>query len=153
MTDQLNIGPEALWTVEDVMAYLTLSSDTMIYRLVSESAIPHIRLGKKLLRFDPTAIENWLLPNGFGYKPIKRFTGQPVLRVPDVALRLAVKHGVIYRMFRQGELPGRRVGGLWLTSTHWLDLWIHERVVYPEDETNFKSFREFGDTYFVLMRA
>ena len=142
-----------LWTVEEVADYLTLSSEGVIYRLASNQEIPYVRLGEKLLRFDPTIIENWLLPKRFEYEPVTEWTGRPVLRVGEVALRLAVKKGLVYRMFNEGVLPGRRVGGLWLISAHWLNFWIKARIVYPKTNTQKLNYGEFWDAYYLLMRA
>ena len=51
-----------VWTVEDVARELKVSV-RHIYRLTSENKIPFAKIGK-LVRFDPTQIENWVRKGG-----------------------------------------------------------------------------------------
>jgi excisionase family DNA binding protein len=47
-----------LWDVKDVAAYLHTTPHA-VYKLVERRAIPHVRLGRKIL-FDPDTIRAWI---------------------------------------------------------------------------------------------
>ena len=57
-------APAALWTVEEVAEFLSLSR-RWVYRAVAEGAIPHVRLGRSV-RFDPSAIREWTAARSAG---------------------------------------------------------------------------------------
>lgn len=51
--------------MEEMLTYEQLSRRTGIkvntlYGLVSQRRIPHVRIGRRLVRFDPVVIERWL---------------------------------------------------------------------------------------------
>ncbi len=59
---------EILWTVSEVSSYLNFNPST-IYQWVKLRKIPHLRIGKKGLRFRKSTIDRWLegllvLPEG-----------------------------------------------------------------------------------------
>jgi len=141
-----------LWTTEDVAHYLTISSDNLVYRLASRREIPFVRIGGKLLRFEPAVVENCLLPAQYSYPVVQAYTGKPVMRVAEIAAHFSVKTGLIYKMFNQGELPGRRVGGLWLASQHWLDLWIDDHAIYPPARATSQPTPDPPKQYYVLIQ-
>jgi excisionase family DNA binding protein len=51
------LPPDALWTVDDVMAYLR-ASRSWIYQKVAEGRLPCLRVGG-LLRFKADAVRAW----------------------------------------------------------------------------------------------
>lgn len=50
--------PDKLWNVRQAADYLNTTAHG-VYKLVERRAIPHIRLGRRLL-FDPIAIRTWI---------------------------------------------------------------------------------------------
>jgi excisionase family DNA binding protein len=46
-------------TVREVAEYLTVSTD-LIYKMVNSGEIPHIRIGERIIRFFPQAINDWI---------------------------------------------------------------------------------------------
>jgi excisionase family DNA binding protein len=52
-------APQTLWTADDVAARLGVKKK-LIYRLVSEDRIPYLRVGDRLVRFRPDAIDRWI---------------------------------------------------------------------------------------------
>ena len=47
-----------------------------------------------------------------------------VMTVNEVAKYLKLTESTIYRLARAGELPGRKVGGVWRFSREALDKWL-----------------------------
>lgn len=55
-------------------------------------------------------------------------SGEPsVLTVVEAATLLQVKPGHVYRLLNSGEMPGRRVGGVWRISRLQLINWLEGR--------------------------
>ena len=52
---------------------------------------------------------------------------QPLLDVTAVAGRLQVAPGTVYRLVRDGRLPGVRVGGQWRFRSAEVDDWLRRR--------------------------
>jgi excisionase family DNA binding protein len=50
-----------------------------------------------------------------------------VLTVVEAATLLQVKPGHVYRLLNSGEMPGRRVGGVWRISRPQLLNWLEGR--------------------------
>jgi len=48
-----------LLTIDDVANYLNIKKRT-IYKYVQENYIPHIKINKKVIRFEIAKIDNWL---------------------------------------------------------------------------------------------
>lgn len=48
-----------------------------------------------------------------------------ILTVREVAEYLKVADSTIYRLARQGKLPGRKIGGTWRFSLRIIDEWIY----------------------------
>ena len=53
------MNQEELITYEQVSKMLGLAKGT-VYALVHQNRIPHIRLGRRLVRFDPTALREFV---------------------------------------------------------------------------------------------
>lgn len=51
-----------IMTVDDLVLYTSMSK-SHIYKLCSKMEIPHYKKGKRLLYFEKTQIDNWLLSN------------------------------------------------------------------------------------------
>ena len=47
------------------------------------------------------------------------------LTVQEVAQRLSLGRGTVYKMLEEGTLPGIRVGRLWIVTRYALDEWEH----------------------------
>jgi excisionase family DNA binding protein len=50
---------EKLLTIEEVSEYLNIKKRTL-YKYVQENYIPHVRINKKVIRFQIAKIDNWL---------------------------------------------------------------------------------------------
>ena len=55
-------------------------------------------------------------------------TQPPYLSVEDVAKRFGITSTTVYRLARQGQLPGFKVGGQWRFSPEMLESWVADRV-------------------------
>ena len=53
---------------------------------------------------------------------------EQLLTVDDVAQRLQVNPTTVYRLVRQGRLPGFKVGDQWRFSQEMLDGWMTDQV-------------------------
>jgi excisionase family DNA binding protein len=47
-----------------------------------------------------------------------------VLTVQEVADYLRVAQSTVYRLAKEGKLPGRKIGGMWRFSKKELDRWV-----------------------------
>ena len=54
--------------------------------------------------------------------------GKRCLSIKAVARRLGVHDSTVYRLVREGELPGFKVGGQWRFSEERMESWIEGRV-------------------------
>jgi excisionase family DNA binding protein len=54
-----------------------------------------------------------------------------VMTVREVAEYLKVAPSTVYRLARQGEVPGRKIGGAWRFSRRTIDAWIDRQGNYP----------------------
>jgi excisionase family DNA binding protein len=50
-----------------------------------------------------------------------------VLTIKEVSDYLRLAESTIYKLAKEGELPGRKVGGAWRFSKRGLDDWLRER--------------------------
>ena len=50
------------------------------------------------------------------------------LSIEGVARRLGVHYSTVYRLAREGVLPGFKVGGQWRFSEEMIESWIEDRV-------------------------
>ena len=50
-----------------------------------------------------------------------------ILRIPDVMAYLKISRGTVYRLLRQGKLPGFKIGSDWRFSRKALDRWRREQ--------------------------
>lgn len=55
---QLHTIERSTLTVEEVAKYISVSTD-MIYKMVREKAVPHFRIGRRIL-FRRSAIDEWI---------------------------------------------------------------------------------------------
>ena len=60
--NQKEINENRLMTISDLCEYLNCKP-SYVYRLTYERKIPHIKLGRRTLRFDPRQINEWLADN------------------------------------------------------------------------------------------
>jgi len=51
-----------------------------------------------------------------------------MLSIEEVARRLGVHFSTVYRLTREGVLPGLKVGGQWRFSKQMLESWIANQV-------------------------
>ena len=58
-----------LWDYDTLSERLSLKKNTL-YSMVSRGQIPHIRMGRRLVRFDPKIIERWLDSLADGQGPL-----------------------------------------------------------------------------------
>ena len=59
MTAQNDMKQTALITYRDLAAWISLPLGTL-YSLVAKKRIPHVRLGRRIVRFDRAEITSWL---------------------------------------------------------------------------------------------
>lgn len=59
---------EALLTYEEASRRLNIRKNTL-YALVSQGRIPHVRLGKRMVRFDAGALDAWIAEHTVGSHP------------------------------------------------------------------------------------
>ncbi len=59
------------WTYQDVAKRLGLPVGT-VYSMVCRHKIPHLRLGGRLVRFDPQAVEAWVKDRSVDVGPAER---------------------------------------------------------------------------------
>ncbi|MGK5088057.1 helix-turn-helix domain-containing protein [Bdellovibrionota bacterium FG-2] len=59
----LHSNPKPFWNVDDVANALSCAT-RHVYRLVSRDKIPYAKIGKKLVRFHPDRITEWVLKGG-----------------------------------------------------------------------------------------
>jgi excisionase family DNA binding protein len=57
-----DLGTEPLWTAEEVAQYLKLQPET-VRTMARRGELPCLKLGKRLWRFRPAEIKNWVLTN------------------------------------------------------------------------------------------
>ena len=57
--DSVRSDDQILWNYATLCERLSLKSGTA-YALVYEKRIPHVRLGRRMVRFDPAEIQRWL---------------------------------------------------------------------------------------------
>jgi excisionase family DNA binding protein len=62
---------EALLTYDQASKRLNLRVGTL-YALVSQGRIPHIRLGKRIVRFSAEALDAWLAENTVGTNAVEK---------------------------------------------------------------------------------
>lgn len=48
----------------------------------------------------------------------------PVMTVSEVAAYLKIAESTVYRLVKEGRLPGRKVGGAWRFSRRELEKWL-----------------------------
>ena len=48
----------------------------------------------------------------------------PVMTVSEVAAYLKIAESTVYRLVKEGRLPGRKVGGAWRFSRQELEKWL-----------------------------
>lgn len=58
--------------------------------------------------------------------------GNDLLTVEEVAIYLRKSPSTVYRLTRQGRLPGRKVGGTWRFSRRAIDAWLLQPTVNTE---------------------
>ena len=58
-----------------------------------------------------------------------------ICRVPDLANHTRMSPTAIRRAFRRGVIPGRKIGGRWLTSRQAVLAALSERQVVPPDSS------------------
>lgn len=51
-----------LWTVRDAAVFLS-TTVAAIYKMVERRQIPHVRLGDRKLRFEPSILRDWVRQN------------------------------------------------------------------------------------------
>lgn len=66
--------------------------------------------------------------------------GDDLLTVEEVATYLRKSTSTVYRLARQGKLPGRKIGGTWRFSHQVLDEWICSNA--PAQTRNSPSLPE-----------
>lgn len=49
-----------------------------------------------------------------------------ILTVQEVADYLRVAQSTVYRLAKEGKLPGRKIGGMWRFSRKELDRWVQK---------------------------
>ncbi len=59
----------------------------------------------------------------------------------EAAEYLSVHVRTIYRLAKNGEIPGRKVGGSWRFKKGALDQWLSWREDPPSDEKRYREFK------------
>lgn len=54
-----------------------------------------------------------------------------IMTVPEVAEYLKIAPSTVYRLARQGEVPGRKIGGAWRFSRRVIDAWLYTQQQTP----------------------
>lgn len=57
-----------------------------------------------------------------------------IMTVPEVAEYLKMAPSTVYRLARQGEVPGRKIGGAWRFSRRVIDAWLREQEGIGQDQ-------------------
>ncbi len=62
-----------------------------------------------------------------------------ILDADDVAQLLNVSIMVVYKMLREGDMPGRKIGREWRIRRVTLDAWLDGRAPAPEDDPSVST--------------
>lgn len=54
-----------------------------------------------------------------------------IMTLSEVAEYLKMGPSTVYRLARQGVIPGRKIGGTWRFSRRVIDAWIKEQEIPP----------------------
>ena len=73
---------EELVTYAQASKLLNLKLGTL-YALVAQGRIPHIRLGGRLVRFSPSALEAWMAERAVAAAPARASTDSPTETQPS----------------------------------------------------------------------
>ncbi len=57
-----------------------------------------------------------------------------IMTLAEVAEYLKMSSSTVYRLARQGVVPGRKIGGTWRFSRRVIDAWIKEQEAHPAAE-------------------
>lgn len=54
--------------------------------------------------------------------------GTEIMTVRDVSRYLKIAESTVYRLAQTGELPGRKIGGMWRFSKHAIDVFVTQQA-------------------------
>lgn len=65
-----------------------------------------------------------------------------IMTVPELAEYLKMAPSTVYRLARQGEVPGRKIGGAWRFSRRVIDAWLREQEGIGPDNQDVATSTE-----------
>lgn len=141
-----------LLTIPQVAKKLQVNEMT-IRRWINQGKLESIRLGEKLLRIDPKALNDFI--RGRKSKPTEKPTEKPedksqrespasrtasraageYLSTPEVARLAGLKTDTVTKLASKGQLPARKKSKFWIFEKAAIDEWLAKREgTTPEDQ-------------------
>lgn len=142
-----NIGrksqrPEGVMNVGEVATYLDISKP-YVYKLAKEGKIPCCRTGR-YWEFNKLEIDLWKQQQALE-KTIrsehkatkgKRLRAEGAMSISEVAEYVGLSYPTVYKLAKQGKIPGKKSGHYWEFDRQEIDVWKQQREI----ESNLQPF-------------
>ncbi|WP_339383587.1 GNAT family N-acetyltransferase [Oculatella sp. LEGE 06141] len=127
--------PEGAMSVGEVATYLDISKP-YVYKLAKEGKIPCCRTGR-YWEFDKREIDLWKQQQALEettrseHRAIKgkRLRTEGTMSISEVAEYVGLSYPTVYKLAKQGKIPGEKSGHYWEFDRQEIDAWKQQREI------------------------